>query len=91
VHLHTGAGNIDYAGAPGGSCRFRTGAGDIRLVLPASLSAKVDLDTGAGTINVGFNVEGRVTKQHVQGTINAGDQGTIQVDTGTGNIDVIRR
>jgi DUF4097 and DUF4098 domain-containing protein YvlB len=91
VRLHTGAGKIDYAGAPGGNCRFRTGAGDIRLVLPASLSAKVDLDTGTGTINVGFNVDGRVTKQHVQGIIDAGDQGTIQVDTGTGNIDLIRR
>jgi DUF4097 and DUF4098 domain-containing protein YvlB len=91
VRLHTGAGSIDYAGAPGGNCRFNTGAGDIRLVLPASLRAQVDLDTGTGTINVGFNVDGRVTKRHVQGSIDAGDQGTIQADTGTGNIDLIRR
>ncbi len=91
VRLDTGAGNIRYEGTPQGDCRFGTGAGNITLVLPADVNVKVNLDTGIGNIDVDFAVDGRVTRQEVEGTIGSGAQGTITASTGTGNIDVRRR
>lgn len=91
IDVHTGAGSIHYQGAPKGECRFETGAGNIRLTLPADLNVQVDLQTGAGEIDVGFAVDGRVTGQAVQGVIGSGAEGTIYARTGAGNIDLFRR
>jgi hypothetical protein len=91
VRLNTGAGGIDYQGSPQGDCSFRSGAGGIRLVLPADLNVEVDLDTGIGSIDVEYPVEGRVSRREVRGVIGTGDEGRIEAHTGTGSIDLIRR
>jgi hypothetical protein len=91
ARLNTGAGGIDYQGSPQGNCSFRSGAGSIRLVLPANLNVAVDLDTGIGSIDVEYSVEGRVSKREVRGVIGTGDEGRIEAHTGTGSIDLIRR
>ncbi|MGD9048743.1 MAG: hypothetical protein PVF77_11880 [Anaerolineae bacterium] len=91
ARLDTGAGNIDYQGMPQGECRFETGAGNIRLVLPADLNVQADLDTGLGNIDVDYVVDGQVTRTEVNGVIGDGSQGSIYVQSGTGNIDLIRR
>jgi DUF4097 and DUF4098 domain-containing protein YvlB len=91
VSLDTGTGGIDYEGQPYGDCRFKTGAGSITLRLPADLDMEVELDTGAGSIEVGYAVEGRVTKREVEGTIGSGADGRLYAHTGTGSIDLIRR
>jgi len=91
VRLDTGAGNTHYQGTPQGECRFETGAGNIRLTLPADVNVRVELDTGVGNIDVDFSVDGQVTRREVRGVIGSGAQGTIYAHTGTGNIDVIRR
>lgn len=91
VRLNTGAGGIDYQGSPQGDCSFHSGAGSIKLVLPADLNVEVDLDTGIGSIDVEYPVEGRVSKREVRGVIGTGDEGRIEAHTGTGSIDLIRR
>jgi DUF4097 and DUF4098 domain-containing protein YvlB len=91
VSLDTGTGGIDYEGRPYGDCRFKTGAGSITLRLPADLDMEVELDTGAGSIGVGYAVEGKVTKREVEGTIGTGTAGRLYAHTGTGGIDLIRR
>jgi DUF4097 and DUF4098 domain-containing protein YvlB len=91
VRLDTGAGSISYQGTPQGDCRFESGTGSIQLTLPADLEATVDLGTGVGTVDVGFVVDGQVTKREVRGTIGRGDQARIYAHTGTGSIDVISR
>jgi hypothetical protein len=91
IDAHSGAGNIDYQGAPQGDCSFEVGAGNINLILPADLSAEVDIETGMGNVDVGFSVDGQVTGRKVQGVIGSGAQGTIYAHTGAGNIDVVRR
>jgi hypothetical protein len=91
ARLDTGAGSIDYQGTPQGECRFETGAGNIVLTLPADPDVQVDLETRTGVIDVAFAVDGQVSRQKVEGVIGSGAQGTIYADTGTGNIDVVRR
>jgi DUF4097 and DUF4098 domain-containing protein YvlB len=89
IDARTGGGSIAYQGTPQGSFRFDTGAGDIRLRLPAELNVKVDLDTGTGEIDVDWPVDGQVSKRRVRGTIGSGDEGEIEAHAGAGNIDLI--
>ncbi|HSR30567.1 MAG TPA: DUF4097 family beta strand repeat-containing protein [Anaerolineae bacterium] len=91
ARLDTGAGSIRYQGTPQGECSFETGAGNITLALPADVNVQVDLGTGVGNVDVGFVVDGQVSRQSVQGVIGSGAQGTIYAHTGAGNIDVVRR
>lgn len=89
VRLDTGSGSIDYMGAPEGDCRFSTGTGSVTLRLPADLSATVDLHTGSGSIEVGFAVDGQVSKRDVEGVIGDGAQVSIYARTGSGSIDLL--
>jgi DUF4097 and DUF4098 domain-containing protein YvlB len=91
IRLDTGAGSIQYEGTPQGDCRFESGAGSIALTLPADLNMAVDLETGMGTVGLGFAVDGQVSRQKVKGTIGSGDQGSIYAHTGTGSVDLIKR
>jgi len=88
VRLDSGAGSITYQGTPQGDCRFESGAGSITLVLPAAPDVEVDLDTGMGSIDVGCDVEGRITRKEVEGVIGSGDQGKIVAVSGVGSIDL---
>lgn len=91
ARLTSGAGSITYEGAPSGDCWFHSGAGSITLVLPEDLHMQVDLETGAGTIDVDYDVEGQVARREVRGTIGRGDQGRIDASSGMGSIDLVRR
>ena len=91
ARLDTGSGSIEYEGMPTGDCRFTTGSGGITLLLPADLNMVVDLQTGSGDIDLGFDVDGRVTKRSVKGTIGSGDWGEIYAHTGSGGINLYRR
>ena len=93
VRLDTGAGNIDYAGEPDGASTFNTGAGNIEISLPAGFAARVDLDTGIGSVELGgFDVDGSVSPGSARGTIGGGGGDvTIEARTGAGDIDLVQR
>ena len=92
VRLDTGSGSIEYQGSPMGECRFDTSSGHIRLELPASLNADLDLHTSSGTVNVGWStVKGLVRKNEVRGTIGDGGEVSIYARIGSGGIDLLRR
>ena len=88
VRLSTGAGSIQYQGAPAGHCSFETGAGEIRIQLPARPDVRVDLGTGLGTIDVGYDVDGSTSPRDVEGVIGDGDEASIYAHTGLGSISV---
>jgi len=49
--------------------------GDIRLTLPASLAADLDISTGLGALDLDFptsNIEGKLRKRKIKGKINGG-------------------
>ncbi len=89
MNLDTGTGSITYRGELWDDCRFESGAGSIELRLPVDLDMEVDLGTGAGTIEVGYAVDGIVGKREVKGVIGSGRDGSIYAQTGTGGIDLI--
>ena len=88
VRLDTGSGTVEYQGAPAGECRFETGTGSVVLHLPAELDFRIQADTGSGSVDVRFDVEGRVSRQHVEGVVGTGQEATIIASTGSGGIDV---
>ena len=88
VRLGVGAGSVKYQGTPEGHCSFETGAGDIRLRLPARPDVRLDLGTGLGTIDVGYDVDGSTSPRDVQGVIGDGDKASIYAHTGLGSISV---
>ena len=88
VQLGTGAGSIQYQGSPAGHCSFESGAGDIRLRLPADPDVRVDLNIGLGTIDVGYDVDGSTSPRDVSGVIGDGSQASIYANTGLGLISV---
>ena len=89
VRLDTGSGSIEYLGAPEGECRFETGSGRILLRLPPALDAPVDLSTASGTVDVAFPVEGEVERRDVRGVIGSGEEASIFVRSGTGDVQVL--
>jgi hypothetical protein len=89
MHLDTGTGSIAFRGELWEDCRFETGAGSIELRLPTDLDMEIDLGTGAGTIEVGYSVDGIVGKREVRGVIGSGQDGSINAQTGTGGIDLM--
>jgi hypothetical protein len=91
VTVDLGAGQITYEGALSGKNRFQTGAGEIRLWLPADLNMEVDLSTGIGTVGVEFYVDGLVKPRKVQGVIGDGSQGSITAGTGAGGVFLEQR
>jgi hypothetical protein len=92
VDLETGAGEIEYQGTPEGACRFQNGAGNVILRLPSGANAQLELTTGIGTISLGgFDVDGQVSSQEVDGTIGTGEGATIDAHTGAGTIRLERQ
>jgi len=92
VALDTGAGNIRYDGEPMDRCAFKTGTGNVTLVLPGDVDAEVELDTGIGNIDLGgFDVAGDVSRTEVEGRIGTGEDATIRAETGAGNINLERQ
>lgn len=92
VTLNSGAGQVTYEGDPTGTCTFNTGAGSIRLRLPADLDAEVQLDTGVGDIDLGgFDVEGDIRGTEVDGIIGTGEDAVIEASTSVGSIDLEQR
>lgn len=95
IRLDTNGGDIDYRGHPEGNCHFETNGGNIELRLPADINVEVELKTPASCdtcdITVDFDVDGRVSRRRVSGTIGSGDEGEIYAKTSGGDINLIRQ
>jgi hypothetical protein len=72
-----------------------SGSGDVTVRAPANLGARVDIETGSGRVS-GNLISGLLNRNddedddHVSGTIADGD-GTITVDTGSGDVSFVSR
>jgi len=67
-----------------------TGSGDIAITAPASLSARLEVQTASGEIDSDFPLA--VTqggRDHLRGTVGDG-KGTISVETGSGTVRLLR-
>jgi hypothetical protein len=92
LSFETGSGNVNVAlVAAFRSLRIETGSGDVTLKVPPTVGAEVDLDTGSGDIDLGgltLTVR-RIEHDHVTGTLGDG-RGTLSVETGSGNVRLVK-
>jgi len=92
VSANTGVGDIDVRvkGNPiDGDMRFISGSGSIRVTLPSDFNGRVDATSGNGTLRSEFEISvvGRLSAQHVRGTIGRGGP-LIRMSTGSGTIEL---
>jgi hypothetical protein len=72
------------------SLRAETGSGDIAIHAPASLGAQVAIETSSGDIETDFPMQvTRHGRDHMVGTIGDG-KGTIAIETGSGEIRLLK-
>lgn len=68
-----------------------TGSGSVTVRVPDAVGARMVLDTGSGGIDMGLPLEVQQARRNfLQGVLGDGD-GTIRIDTGSGNIRIVAR
>ncbi len=94
--LDTGSGEVDIALTTDvDRLSLDSGSGDVTIRAPSNLGARVDIETGSGRVS-GDLISGLLGRgeeeddDHVTGTIGDG-QGTITVDTGSGDVSFVSR
>ena len=92
VDANTGNGDLDIrikSTTLDSGMSFNTGAGTIRITLPADFNGDIDMGTGAGTLRTDFDIQvvGRLDPQHVRGRIGKGGA-TLHLSTGAGNVQI---
>jgi len=92
VGLDTGSGSVDVVLLRDvDNLSVDTGSGSVTIHAPADLGGQVEIETGSGGIDMDFAVQVRsVRRDRVVGTLGDG-QGTIQIDTGSGSIRLLKR
>ena len=91
LHLETGSGgsDIELLASPD-DVSIEAGSGGVTLRMPASTSATVDIETGSGGIDTDFEVTlSRIERRALRGTIGTG-KGRIRIESGSGNVRLMR-
>jgi hypothetical protein len=91
VNLDGGSGKVLISGDLDGDNEIDIGAGDVTLAIQESPSIRVDLLTSEGQIDVQWPVIGKANGDRVVGRIGEGNEGTLVVRTGHGNIQITER
>lgn len=73
----------------GGDMEFRTGNGEVRLEVPESFRAQIDVSMGHGRFSSDFPItlEGRFSPQRLRGTIGGGGR-RVRLSSGNGDIEI---
>jgi len=94
LHTVAGTGNVtvEIEGQPKGDIKLRTGAGNVSLTLQEDVQAEVRGTAGIGTVTCEFPIE--VSKKFLshsfEGDINGGGSASIVLNSGVGNISLLR-
>lgn len=92
VTIDTGSGSVNIVLTETVSqLKVDTGSGDVTIAVPSTLSAQVAIETGSGDISTDFPIQVRKTGgDELVGTIGSGT-GTIEIDTGSGDVRLVKR
>jgi DUF4097 and DUF4098 domain-containing protein YvlB len=91
VDARTGAGNVAIKGGLRGVNWISTGAGNVRADLGPATNVAVHASTNVGSVSNEFGLssgDGRSIGGTMDGQIGAGDEGSLTVTTGVGNVDL---
>lgn len=95
VSASTGDGDIDVRikslPADADDMAFTSGAGSVRITLPADYNGRIDAMSGAGSLRSDFDISivGRLDAHHVRGTIGKGGA-LLRITTGAGQIALLK-
>ena len=92
VSVDVGSGDVDLAWtADPGDVNIESGSGEVRLTMPAGAGATVDMESSSGSVESDFPITTtRVARDAVRGTFGDG-RGRIAVETGSGDIALLKR
>lgn len=89
VTADTGSGDVDleFVVSPG-DVLVDVGSGDVRIRVPDSFGATVEVDTGSGGIHTGLPIQVlEIDEDRLRGTIGDGS-GRLRIDTGSGDVRI---
>jgi DUF4097 and DUF4098 domain-containing protein YvlB len=91
LHLETGSGGSDVELlTPVDDVTIEAGSGGVTLRLPPALNATLDIETGSGGIDTDFEVKvSRMERHALRGTVGDG-RGRIRIESGSGNVRLLR-
>ena len=89
LEASTGSGSVRADGDPTGSWNIRTGSGSVQSRFPSGSSFDLNAHTSSGAVSIGFPMTTQVSngKKDVRGKVGGGGV-FVQIETGSGNIDV---
>jgi DUF4097 and DUF4098 domain-containing protein YvlB len=88
--VDTGSGEVSLGVLGARELSVDTGSGDVTLTLPADWQGEVELDTSSGDIHSDFRMTvEEMDEDYVRGRIGSGG-GSLTVDTGSGDIRLVR-
>lgn len=92
ITIDTGSGTVevDLSDSPD-EVAIDTGSGSVTVRVPASYSARVNIETSSGDIDLEFPLQvSDWERNEVSGTIGSG-QGRLTIDTGSGSVSLLKR
>jgi Putative adhesin len=92
LEASTGSGNIRASGNPGDRWTLHTGSGDVHLALEKNAKFTIEARSMSGSVrsDMPITVSGTMERHAIRGSVNGGGP-TVEVHTGSGNIEVLSR
>ena len=90
LEARAGSGGITAEGDPTGGWMVHSGSGSIHLRLPSDASFDLNARTSSGSISLDHpvTVQGTMGKKEIRGKVRGGGV-TVEVETGSGNIEIL--
>lgn len=92
VNVDVGSGDVELGwSSDPGDVTIDSGSGEVTLTLPINSGATIDLESSSGSIDSAFEVTtNRIERDTLRGTFGDG-RGRIAVETGSGDVRLIKR
>lgn len=89
IDAYTSGGSINakITKQPSDDCRLRTSGGSVTVHLAPQIAVDLDAGTSGGRVKSEFDVDGRVKKQRIRGTINGGGP-KLELKTSGGSVRI---
>jgi DUF4097 and DUF4098 domain-containing protein YvlB len=92
IDARSSGGNVSatITGQPAADCRLTTAAGSVTVKLASGIGVDIDASTSIGGVSSDFDVDGRVTRNSISGSINGGGP-ELHLRTSAGGIRIQER
>ncbi len=92
VAVDVGSGDVDLTWTVDpGDIEIDSGSGSVKLILPGNSGATLDIETSSGEIDSAFEIRtNRIERDTLRGSFGDG-KGRIAIETGSGDVELIKR